>query len=245
MVKIKALVESAGFDFTHPSLPGDFVHGHSCNLVFGHFETEELGLHGDLRALHGSDGPRLKSGVWELLRVCLGDDLFQQCILWNIWPGRAHCDADSNGASLLHGVPKAVQQEVAELQIQWISLVCEPACLGSFGAKAASWVADHRYGPELGLAADKVYTGSVHLSIFTRANRLPQPDHYPRLGKLLTLLGATDGEACAEGLKNELGPAYDTARALQLEGCRKGGRKGGETKRGTEACVFCHHFCMS
>jgi hypothetical protein len=148
--------------------------------------------------LHGSDGTRLKLGVWELLRVCLGDKLFQKCLLWNIWPGRAHCDADSNGDSLLHGVSKAVQQKVAKLQIQWLKLVCKPACLGSFGAKATSCVADHSSGPKLGLADDMVYTGSVHLNIFTRATRLPQPAHFPKLGKLLTLLGAIDADNAVE-----------------------------------------------
>jgi len=70
-------------------------------------------------------------------------------------------------------------------------------------------------------------TRLIRASSQARAKFLPDESHFGKFGKLVTLMGG-DGEACARGLRDEQGPAYESALRSRQEGCILGGESGGE-----------------
>ena len=77
----RTIVEKNGLQYTPISLPKDFELGSDFDVIFGHFESEELNLKGDLRKPHSDPRRRLCSDVWNLARDVTIWEHFDACVV--------------------------------------------------------------------------------------------------------------------------------------------------------------------
>ncbi|EEH53622.1 uncharacterized protein MICPUCDRAFT_69891 [Micromonas pusilla CCMP1545] len=145
------------------------------NVIIGHFETDGIGLRGNLRKLR-SDGKRLVSDVWDWFFVHIGDTpaagraRAPSFVMGNMipWPGRH--DA---GKIILKGVGTRERKLIEDLIVEALNACGTPERAGGFGRPAREWMAKHcpadmpaerALWPELD---GDVHTKSVHMCLAT------------------------------------------------------------------------------
>ena len=111
------------------------------NVIIGHFETDGIGLRGNLRKLR-SDGKRLVSDVWDWFFVHIGDTpaagraRAPSFVMGNMipWPGRH--DA---GKIILKGVGTRERKLIEDLIVEALNACGTPERAGGFGRPVSSF----------------------------------------------------------------------------------------------------------
>ena len=157
-------------------------------LVFGHFETADHNLGGNLLAARSDlekDG--LRATVWNLLWH-YGVNLFD-CVVTNIVPWAAPHD---HGQRILSGIPKEVISFVNELTKAKLECLGKPKKVAGFGAYVRTFANNQGY-----TNVREPWTfhfDSPHLSLFTTsAPRSLFKEHYDAFGALVSFLGGKEG----------------------------------------------------
>ena len=107
----------------------------SFNLIFGHFETHSLNLHGKLLKPHVTNKEKKGqpvSAVWNLLYMYLGDVLKTKCVLCNVVPFTGD---HKEGTKIWKDIPKEVQNLMDKLIISALNAMGAPIALTCFGVK--------------------------------------------------------------------------------------------------------------
>ena len=157
-------------------------------LVFGHFETADHNLGGNLLAARSDlekDG--LRATVWNLLWY-YGVNLFN-FVVTNIVPWAAPHD---HGDRILSGIPPNVISFVNELTKAKLGCLGEPKKVAGFGAHVRTFANNQGY---MNVRVPWTFHfDSLHLSLFTTsAPRVLCKQDYDALGALVSFLGGKEG----------------------------------------------------
>ena len=157
-------------------------------LVFGHFETADHNLGGNLLAARSDlekDG--LRATVWNLLWY-YGVNLFD-CVVTNIVPWAAPHD---HGRRILSGIPPDVISFLNELTKAKLECLGEPEKVAGFGAHVRTFADNQGYTNVR--VPWTFHFDSPHLSLFTTsAPRSLFKEHYDAFGALVSFLGGKEG----------------------------------------------------
>ena len=188
-------------------------------LVFGHFETADHNLGGNLLAARSDlekDG--LRATVWNLLWY-YGVNLFD-CVVTNIVPWAAPHD---HGRRILSGIPKEVISFVNELTKAKLGCLGEPKKVAGFGAHVRTFANNQGYTNVR--MPWTFHFDSPHLSLFTTsAPRALFKEDYDAFGALVSFLGGKEG--AGEDLRQgrvgeaEVEATREMIRARQSEAVR-------------------------
>jgi len=207
----RAIIMAKGKQYTPMVIPPEFRVGSEFNVAVGHFETKGLNLLGNLIAQR-TDGS-LRSGVWDLLRCGVGSETFQSLVIFNIRPWAGGCD---EGKIIMDDFTSEEIVEIDMLTLQMLEALGSVRNVGGFGGAVHAWLYDH----------NRFYSGVMHakcchLSIFTRAGRVPQEHDFPAFSQLCIVLGGQPG--AGEALRSGVGLAYEAQLKAQQEGRSLGG----------------------
>ena len=188
-------------------------------LVFGHFETADHNLGGNLLAARSDlekDG--LRATVWNLLWH-YGVNLFN-FVVTNIVPWAAPHD---HGRRILSGIPKEVISFVNELTKAKLGCLGEPKKVAGFGAHVRTFANNQGYTNVR--MPWTFHFDSPHLSLFTTsAPRALFKEDYDAFGALVSFLGGKEG--AGEDLRQgrvgeaEVEATREMIRARQSEAVR-------------------------
>ena len=157
-------------------------------LVFGHFETADHNLGGNLLAARSDlekDG--LRATVWNLLWY-YGVNLFD-CVVTNIVPWAAPHD---HGDRILSGIPPNVISFVNNLTKAKLECLGKPKKVAGFGAHVRTFADNQGYTNVR--VPWTFHFDSPHLSLFTTsAPRSLFKEHYDAFGALVSFLGGKEG----------------------------------------------------
>ena len=157
-------------------------------LVFGHFESADHNLGGNLLAARSDlekDG--LRATVWNLLWY-YGVNLFD-CVVTNIVPWAAPHD---HGRRILSGIPPDVISFLNELTKAKLECLGEPEKVAGFGAHVRTFADNQGYTNVR--VPWTFHFDSPHLSLFTTsAPRSLFKEHYDAFGALVSFLGGKEG----------------------------------------------------
>ena len=192
-------------------------------LVFGHFETADHNLGGNLLAARSDlekDG--LRATVWNLLWH-YGVNLFN-FVVTNIVPWAAPHD---HGRRILSGIPKEVISFVNELTKAKLGCLGEPKKVAGFGAHVRTFANNQGYTNVR--MPWTFHFDSPHLSLFTTsAPRALFKEDYDAFGALVSFLGGKEG--AGEDLRRarvgeaEVEATREMIRARQSEAVQVGSR---------------------
>ena len=183
-------------------------------LVFGHFETADHNLGGNLLAARSDlekDG--LRATVWNLLWY-YGVNLFD-CVVTNIVPWAAPHD---HGDRILSGIPPNVISFVNKLTKAKLECLGKPKKVAGFGAHVRTFANNQGYTNVR--VPWTFHFDSPHLSLFTTsAPRSLFKEHYDAFGALVSFLGGKEG--AGEDLhRARVGEAEDEATREMLRARR-------------------------
>jgi hypothetical protein len=157
-------------------------------LVFGHFESADHSLGGNLLAARSDlekDG--LRATVWNLLWY-YGVNLFD-CVVTNIVPWAAPHD---HGDRILSGIPPNVISFVNNLTKAKLECLGKPKKVAGFGAHVRTFAKNQGYTNVR--VPWTFHFDSPHLSLFTTsAPRSLFKEHYDAFGALVSFLGGKEG----------------------------------------------------
>ena len=157
-------------------------------LVFGHFETADHNLGGNLLAARSDlekDG--LRATVWNLLWY-YGVNLFD-CVVTNIVPWAAPHD---HGDRILSGIPPNVISFVNNLTKAKLDCLGKPKKVAGFGKHVRTFANNQGYTNVR--VPWTFHFDSPHLSLFTTsAPRSLFKEHYDAFGALVSFLGGKEG----------------------------------------------------
>jgi len=220
---IKSVIGEPGLSCTKTALPGGGEGEWDENeerlrnfdaLVFGHFETADHNLGGNLLAARSDlekDG--LRATVWNLLWY-YGVNLFD-CVVTNIVPWAAPHD---HGDRILSGIPPNVISFVNNLTKAKLECLGKPKKVAGFGAHVRTFAKNQGYTNVR--VPWTFHFDSPHLSLFTTsAPRSLFKEHYDAFGALVSFLGGKEG--AGEDLhRARVGEAEDEATREMLRARR-------------------------
>ena len=225
---ISSVIGKPGLSCTKTALPGGGEGEWDENgerlrnfdaLVFGHFETAEHNLGGNLLAARSDlENNGLRATVWNLLWY-YGVNLFD-CVVTNIVPWAAPHD---HGNRILSGIPAEVISFVNELTKAKLECLGKPKKVAGFGAHVRTFANNQGYTNVR--VPWTFHFDSPHLSLFTTsAPRALFEGDDDAFGALVSFLGGEEG--AGEDLRQAReGEAEDETtremiRARQLEASR-------------------------
>ncbi|CAL6431433.1 unnamed protein product [Bathycoccus prasinos] len=193
-------------------------------LVFGHFETAEHNLGGNLLAARSDlENNGLRATVWNLLWY-YGVNLFN-FVVTNIVPWAAPHD---HGNRILSGIPPDVISFVNELTKAKLGCLGEPKKVAGFGAHVRTFANNQGYTNVR--VPWTFHFDSPHLSLFTTsAPRALWKEDYDAFGALVDFLDGKEGageDLCrAREGEDEDETTREMIRARQSEAVRTSWRK--------------------
>ena len=225
---ISSVIGKPGLSCTKTALPGGGEGEWDENgerlrnfdaLVFGHFETAEHNLGGNLLAARSDlENTGLRATVWNLLWYS-GVNLFN-FVVTNIVPWAAPHD---HGRRILSGIPKEVISFVNELTKAKLECLGKPKKVAGFGAHVRTFANNQGYTNVR--MPWKFHFDSPHLSLFTTsAPRALCKQDYDAFGALVSFLGGKEG--AGEDLRQarvgeaEVETTREMIRARQSEAVR-------------------------
>ena len=220
---IKSVIGEPGLSCTKTALPGGGEGEWDENeerlrnfdaLVFGHFESADHNLGGNLLAARSDlekDG--LRATVWNLLWH-YGVNLFD-CVVTNIVPWAAPHD---HGRIILSGIPPDVISFINNLTKAKLECLGKPKKVAGFGAHVRTFANNQGYTNVR--MPWTFHFDSPHLSLFTTgAPRSLFKEHYDAFGALVSFLGGKEG-AGEDLLQARVGEAEDETTREMLRARR-------------------------